>query len=103
MKYFFLLPLCLISLLSFGQEVDNPSNAFEVEDFQVTDSIDVYRVKRLSVGIKLGIPNIAGLSLEGVTPFFGNRIAPFIDYSSFPVNTVDTDIDLKYTEFGSNF
>ena len=103
MKYFFLLPLCLISLLSFGQEVDNPSNAFEVEDFQVTDSIDVYKVKRLSVGIKLGIPNIAGLSLEGVTPFLGNRIAPFVDYSSFPVNTVDTDIDLKYTEFGSNF
>jgi len=103
MKHYLLLPLCLISLLSFGQELDNQSDTFEIKDFQKTDSIEIYKVKRLFVGIKLGIPNIAGLSLEGVSPFFGNRIAPFVDYSSFPVNTVDTDIDLKYAEFGSNF
>ena len=103
MKYYFLLLLCFVSLLSYGQEIDNSSNTIEVEDFQELDSINVYKIKRLSVGIKLGIPNIAGLSLEGVTPFFRNRIAPFIDFNSFPVNTVDTDIYLKYTEFGSNF
>ena len=95
--------LCFVSLLSYGQEIDNSSNTIEVEDFQELDSIDVYKIKRLSVGIKLGIPNIAGFSLEGITPLLGNRIAPFADYSSFPVNTVDTDIDLTYIEFGSNF
>lgn len=103
MKYYFLLLLCFVSLLSYGQEIDNSSNTIEVEDFQELDSIDVYKIKRLSVGIKLGIPNIAGFSLEGITSLLGNRIAPFADYSSFPVNTVDTDIDLTYTEFGSNF
>ena len=103
MKYYSQMLLCLVSLLSYGQEIDNSSNTIEVEDFQELDSIDVYKIKRLSVGIKLGIPNIAGFSLEGITPLLGNRIAPFADYSSFPVNTIDTDIDLTYTEFGSNF
>lgn len=103
MKYYFLLPLCLVCLLSFGQEIDNTTDTFEIEDFQETDSIEIYKVKRLSFGIKLGIPNVAGLSLEGITPLLGNRIAPFVDFSSFPVNTVETDIDLKYSEFGSNF
>ena len=103
MKHYFLLPLCLICLLSFGQERDNTADTFEIEDFQETDSIEIYKVKRLSFGIKLGIPNVAGLSLEGITPLLGNRIAPFVDFSSFPVNTIETDIDLKYSEFGSNF
>ena len=103
MKHYFLLPLCLVCLLSFGQEIDNTTDTFEIEDFQETDSIEIYKVKRLSFGIKLGIPNVAGLSLEGITPLLGNRIAPFVDFSSFPVNTIETDIDLKYSEFGSNF
>ena len=103
MKYYFLLPLCLVCLLSFGQEIDSTTDTFEIEDFQETDSIEIYKVKRLSFGIKLGIPNVAGLSLEGITPLLGNRIAPFVDFSSFPVNTVETNIDLKYSEFGSNF
>lgn len=103
MKYYFFLSLCLVSLLSFGQKTDNTTDAFSIEDFQETDSIEIYKVKRISVGIKLGIPNVAGISFEGITPLLGNRIAPFVDFSSFPVNTIETDIDLKYSEFGSNF
>ncbi|MDG2492424.1 MAG: hypothetical protein P8M60_06665 [Flavobacteriaceae bacterium] len=84
---------------SFGQEQVKTELDQEIE----IDSIEAYKVKRISAGIKLGIPNIAGFSLEGITPLLGNRIAPYVDYSSFPVNTDETEVDLKYTELGSNF
>ncbi len=69
-----------------------------------TESIDSLapRVKRIAVGIKIGVPNIAGLSLEGVTPLLDNRIAPFIDFSGFNVQDGETEIGLNYTEFGTN-
>lgn len=59
-------------------------------------------IKRFSVGVKIGVPNIAGLSLEGITPLLDNRVAPFLDYSSFNVNPDDVEVGLKYTEFGAN-
>jgi len=59
-------------------------------------------IKRFSVGLKIGVPNIAGLSLEGVTPLLDNRIAPFVDISGFDVKDAETEIGLSYTEFGTN-
>ncbi len=103
MKHLVLLTLCLFATRIYSQELETEVFDLPNEQIQNIDSLEVYKVKRLSLGIKLGIPNIAGISLEGITPILENRIAPFFDYSSFPVNTDETDIDLKYSEFGSNF
>ena len=80
--------------------------AQDIEENQDVESIDTLapKVKRLSVGLKIGVPNIAGISLEGITPLLNNRIAPYADFSGFniaPEN--DIDVELAYTEFGSNF
>lgn len=103
MKHFLLSLFCLCSLFIHGQQLEETTNPIQSEVIEETDSIEIYKVKRVSLGVKLGIPNVAGVSLEAVTPLLGNRIAPYIDYSSFPVNTDETDVDLKYSEFGSNF
>lgn len=77
--------------------------AQEVEQLQ-EETIDSLApsVKRFSVGLKIGVPNIAGLSLEGVTPLLDNRVAPFVDFSSFDVKDAETEIGLSYSEFGAN-
>ena len=80
--------------------------AQDIEENQNLESIDTLapKVKRLSVGLKIGIPNIAGLSLEAVTPLLGNRVAPFADFSGFNIAPEsDIEVGLAYTEFGSNF
>ena len=48
------------------------------------------------------MPNIAGVSLEGVTPLIDNRVALFADFSGFNVNDAETEIGLGYSEFGTN-
>ena len=104
MKNILIISFTLLCLVSYGQELqEQVSNEITTTSFQEIDSLEVYKIKRVSLGIKLGIPNIAGFSAEAITPILGNRIAPYIDFSSFPVNTDETDLDLKYTEFGSNF
>lgn len=104
LKAIFIVSFILISFISYGQKVEETiSNQVTTSAFQKTDSLEIYKIKRVSLGIKLGIPNIAGFSTEVITPFLGNRIAPYLDFSFFPVITDETDLDLKYTEFGSNF
>lgn len=71
------------------------------ESVEVVDTLD-NKVKRISLGVKIGVPNIAGLSLEGVTPLLDNRIAPYFDYSSFNINPDDVEVGLSYSEFGVN-
>jgi hypothetical protein len=82
--------------IGFAQEVD------QKEETQGTVDSIAPSIKRFSVGFKIGVPNIAGLSLEGVTPLLNNRIAPFVDFSSFDVKDAETEIGLSYTEFGAN-
>ena len=104
MKNILIISFTLLCLVSYGQELEEEvSNEITATSFQEIDSLEVYKIKRVSLGIKLGIPIIAGFSAEAITPILGNRIAPYIDFSSFPVNTDETDLDLKYIEFGSNF
>tara|TARA_B100000767_G_C19778143_1_gene543986 strand:+ start:10287 stop:10976 length:690 start_codon:yes stop_codon:yes gene_type:complete len=103
MKQLILFTLCLFVTQIYGQELETEVFDESNEQIQNIDSLESNKIKRVSLGIKLGIPNIAGVSLEGISPILGNRIAPFFDYSSFPVNTEETEIDLIYSEFGSNF
>ena len=94
MKKLFLIIFIAFSTIGFAQEADQQE--------ETLDSL-APGIKRFSVGLKIGVPNIAGLSLEGVTPLLDNRVAPYIDFSSFDVKDAETEIGLSYTEFGTNF
>ena len=59
--------------------------------------------KRISVGAKVGVPNILSLNGELVLPILDNHFAPFIDYGAFDIEDGDTEVGLKYTEFGLNY
>ena len=93
MKKLLLTILMVFSAIGFAQEADQQE--------ETLDSL-APGIKRFSVGLKIGVPNIAGLSLEGVTPLLDNRVAPFFDYSSFNVNPDEVEVGLSYTEFGTN-
>jgi hypothetical protein len=74
----------------------------ELESNQVVDSIEVDdSIKRISLGLKIGIPNIIGGTIEGVLPILGNRIAPYFNLSSFNLDVENVTVGLSYTEFGS--
>ena len=89
----------LISLLFFcssviGQQIQNESNL---------DTIP-YKVKHISLGGKIGIPNIAGVNFEFVIPILDNHFAPFIDYSKFNISPEDdSEVGVNYLEFGINY
>jgi len=84
-----------ILLLSFN------SNAQENElNEQSGDSV---KAKHISIGAKIGVPNVIGGSAEIVLPFLGNHLAPFFDYSGFAINAEDIESSLKYIEYGVNF
>ena len=93
MKRLLLTIFIALGTIGFAQEVDQQD--------ETIDSL-APSIKRFSVGLKIGVPNIAGLSLEGVTPLLDNRVAPFIDFSGFDVKDAETEIGLSYTEFGTN-
>lgn len=93
MKKFLLTIFIFFSIIGFAQEIDQQE--------ETIDSLSP-SIKRFSVGVKVGVPNIAGLSLEAVTPLLDNRIAPFADFSGFDVKDAETEIALSYTEFGTN-
>lgn len=93
MRYLLLFMFTLSSSLVAAQAIE--------DNVEVIDSLDS-KVKRISLGVKIGVPNIAGLSLEGVTPLLDNRIAPYFDYSSFDINPDEVEVGLSYSEFGVN-
>ena len=75
------------------------------QNFQKIDTIEIDTIsnlKRFSFGIKMGIPNILGLTTEAILPIFKNRMSPYFDYSSFKLNPDTTSIDLNYTDYGIN-
>ena len=89
----------LIFLISFGLYAQETEQSQEVENVDLLEE----KVKRFSAGVKVGVPNIVGLSFEGVTPLLDNRLAAFADFSGFNVTNEETEIDLSYSEFGANF
>ena len=81
------------------------SNYSFSQNLQKKDTIKLDTVsdlKRFSFGIKMGIPNVIGLTTEAILPIFKNRVSPYFDYSSFKLNPDKTNIDLNYTDFGLN-
>ena len=92
----------IIFLFVMMLSVDLYAQDMEAEQNQETIDSLAPKVKRLSVGVKIGVPNIAGLSVEAMTPLLDNRIAAFADFSGFNVSDQETEIGLNYSEFGLN-
>ncbi|MFT5892763.1 MAG: hypothetical protein ACI9Y7_002876 [Dokdonia sp.] len=83
--------IALASLaIGYGQETED------------TSSKDDRPIPRFRIGVKVGVPNIVGGGIEYVTPLFNNRIAPFIDYSSFNVDVDESENAINFFEIGSN-
>ena len=59
--------------------------------------------KFISVGAKIGIPNLASINGEIILPILDNHFAPFIDYGTFNLDIDDTQSNINYTEYGVNF
>ena len=83
----------IIPAISYTQKIE------KLDSIQIDT---VLNLKRFSFGIKMGLPNILGLTTEAVLPIFKNRVSPYFDYSSFKLNPDKTSIDLNYTDFGAN-
>ena len=83
----------IIPAISYTQKIE------KLDSIQIDT---VLNLKRFSFGIKMGLPNILGLTTEAVLPIFKNRVSPYFDYSSFKLNPDNTSINLNYTDFGVN-
>ena len=70
------------------------------QDSSITDGAS--KSKTISIGVKVGAPNILSLNGEFVLPILNNHIAPFIDYGSFSLDIENTQADLKYLDYGLN-
>ncbi len=64
---------------------------------------DSLKVKHFSIGLKLGIPNLASGSAELTLPILNNHFALYVDYSKFPLNFESVETTIAYTEFGINY
>jgi hypothetical protein len=91
MKNLFFLFFTLASIISYSQSEEIDSLKIENES------------KLISLGAKIGIPNLASLNGEIVLPILDNHFAPYIDYGTFNLDIEDTESDLNYTEYGINF
>ena len=91
--------LAIITLVFF---LNNKSFSQNLEETDTIKIDTISNLKRFSFGIKMGIPNILGLTTEAVLPIFKNRVSPYFDYSSFKLNPEKTSIDLDYIDYGVN-
>jgi len=91
MKNLFFLLFTLTSVISYSQSE-------EIDSLKIED-----KSKFISLGTKIGIPNLASLNGEIVLPILDNHFAPYIDYGTFNLDIEDTESDLNYAEYGINF
>ncbi len=89
----------IVILLTFTSNYSFSQNLQKIDTIKLDT---VSNLKRFSFGIKIGIPNVIGLTTEAILPIFKNRLSPYFDYSSFKLNPGKTSIDLNYTDYGVN-
>ena len=70
----------------------------EIDSLKLNES-----VKLISIGTKIGMPNLISLNGEITLPFLNNHFAPYIDYGAFNLDINDVESNLNYSEFGINF
>lgn len=80
------------------------SNSIPIEEGVLQESTKFDdEIKRLSIGFKVGIPNIASLGLQYNLPIFNNHLAPFIEYSSYSYDDAEVEGNLNFSEFGASY
>ena len=104
--------LNLMTLLLFSLVV---SNAQEMESNMVNEEsaseIAIEQdpipsespLKRLSIGLKTGIPNIASVGVQYTLPILNNHLAPYFDFSTYQYNKDQTEGNLSFLEFGAAY
>ena len=63
------------------------------------------KVKRFSIGVKVGVPNVVTGGIEYNLPFLNNHFAPYIDYTkiNYKEDGESFSGSLSYSEFGLNY
>ena len=90
--------ICLSLVLSTALQAQN-DESLSIEN----DTLEL-NIKRVAVGVKLGMPNIIGGSLEFILPVMDNHFAPYADLSGFDIDPdTETSVGLSYSEFGLNY
>ena len=64
---------------------------------------DLPRVKRVALGVKLGIPNLTSGLAELILAFLNNHFPPTIEYSKIGLNFENIETNISYTEYGVNY
>ena len=106
MKNFILSSLIFSLSLLNAQDVQKSisSNSIPIEEGVLQESTKFDdEIKRLSIGFKVGIPNIASLGLQYNLPIFNNHLAPFIEYSSYSYDDAEVEGNLNFSEFGASY
>ena len=106
MKNFILSSLIFSLSVLNAQDVQKSisSNGIPIEEGVLQESTKFDdEIKRLSIGFKVGIPNIASLGLQYNLPIFNNHLAPFIEYSSYSYDDAEVEGNLNFSEFGASY
>ena len=106
MKNFILSSLIFSLSVLNAQDVQKSisSNSIPIEEGVLQESTKFDdEIKRLSIGFKVGIPNIASLGLQYNLPIFNNHLAPFIEYSSYSYDDAEVEGNLNFSEFGASY
>jgi|TARA_B110000444_G_C18787301_1_gene570588 hypothetical protein len=96
MKKIFTITILFFCFQLSAQDEENTTNELEFPE-------EVYPIKRVSLGLKLGVPNMASGTFEYVLPVLKNKIAPYINYGAYNLEVDMTQIDLSYSEFGVKY
>ena len=96
MKNIFTIAVLFFCFQLMAQDEEKNTNEIEFSEEEKP-------IKRISLGLKLGVPNLASGTFEYVLPFLGNHIAPYVNYGTYLLTLDDSDIDLSYTEFGAKY
>lgn len=93
--------LFIILIVSAGllqsQEIEKnvATNDSLSEAMTQQDSIQSeYEIKRLSIGLKVGIPNVASVDAQYTLPILNNHLAPYFEYSAYTYDDDKMDLDL---------
>ncbi len=55
------------------------------------------------IGLKFGLPQIAGINFEYVSPLLSKRLAGDVDFSYIPLNLTDTKLTYTNFDIGANY
>ena len=115
-NYLFITLTALIFQFSFSQNKTELNANETVSNENLEDAIlesnsqepqynYLNKVKRFSIGVKVGVPNVVTGGIEYNLPFLNNHFAPYIDYTKIDYKEDGESFSgsLTYSEFGLNY